>query len=456
MEMLNCRSWSYHCRVIFSCISKAIFAAVGYAVLLFVFTLSLCLTPGAAQAQMAQLSEENLKGITGQAGVSINMDGGAQVYYNIIGFSDTEATPNWIELHNVKVDNGAGGNFLFSTRYDGEPVALVTNFLAYYTSGPKSAYTWAVNGFDILNDPKVQDGTIAGLEDGLKRILYPIFYDIATESGRTFVSIWDTSHLNPRYYTVGSFVLNAYSTNVTNSVYLSNTVGYYLAANSLTNPQLVSILGLNTLFNYSDPTTWTSSDVTLLAATGDPSLATLVSAYLATPTALHLQNQALGSIKLDALRQGPSLYRVWAHASQGVSFDYQTAISAVAFDAVSGNPIGGLHYHYNTTTDGVLSFANIHIAGLATGTETTPSTWAFSDTFKIGTIDGSFSATPATIDVATDTSNNTSLHLSLPMSGTVRVEEVKFGVDILGAVNNFGPIAIDGIQIHRLDLKISP
>ena len=69
--------------------------------------------------------------------------------------------------------------------------------------------------------------------------------------------------------------------------------------------------------------------------------------------------------------------------------------------------------------------------------------------FKIGSIGDTYN-TPATIDVATDSSNNTSLSLSLPMSGTVRVADVNFGGQ------DFGPIAIDNIQFHRLNVKISP
>lgn len=63
---------------------------------------------------------------------------------------------------------------------------------------------------------------------------------------------------------------------------------------------------------------------------------------------------------------------------------------------------------------------------------------------------GDASNAPATIDVATDSGNNTYLSLSLPMAGTVRVADVNFGGQ------DFGPIAIDNIQVHRLNVKISP
>ena len=36
------------------------------------------------------------------------------------------------------------------------------------------------------------------------------------------------------------------------------------------------------------------------------------------------------------------------------------------------------------------------------------------------------------------------------MSGTIRVADVNFGGQ------DFGPIADDGIQVHRLNVKISP
>jgi hypothetical protein len=430
------------------------FAVLRRGVILCVFILSLCLTPGAAQAQMSQLSEENLKGITGQSGVSINIDGGAQVYYDLIKFSDTEVVPNWIELHNVKVDDGAGGNFYFSTRYDDEPVVLVTNFLTYYGSGPhydatKAAYTWANNELAILTDTKVQDGTIAGLEDGLKRVLYPITYDVATDdSGRTFVSILDTSHLNPRSYSVGSLVINAYDIK-DYSAPLATAVTTYLASNP--DP------GLSAAYwaNPANPSLWDPNDFLILDALNDINIDPLIVKYQASVNHTNT-SQPLGSIKLDALRQGPSFYRFWAH-SQGISFDYQTVISA---DALS--------YTYNTsvtspsTTGTALSFSRINIAGSATGDPRYPNggpessppytyqPWSFSGTFNIGTIDGTFSTTPATIDVATDSSNNTSLYMSLPMVGTVRVADVNFGGQ------GFGPVAIDNIQVHRLNLKISP
>lgn len=317
-----------HCRVISSFFSKAMFAVLGRGAILCIFILSLFLTPGTVRAQISQLSDEVLSGISGQAGLSIMLSGSELIHFNLISFSDTQINPNWIQLYDFNIDNGAGGAFSFATLWD-----------------------------PLANPVVLQPNTI----------------DVATDnSGRTFITMVDTSQMNPRWYSVGNLVLN-----------------YYSDADS---------------------------------------------AYIAL---------SLGSLNLDALSQGPSVYQLWAHAPSGISFNYTTAISASA-----------LTYTYNTTP-AALSLSGIHIVGSATGGSddpANPATWVFGGTsnfFKIGTI-GDASNTPATMDVATDNSNNTYISLSLPMAGTVRVADVNFGGQ------DFGPIAIDNIQVHRLNVKISP
>lgn len=334
MKMPACRLFCHLCRIVSSNFAGGIFAALGYGVIVFAFAFSLFFTPGTARAQMSQLSDGELRGITGQSGLSISLNGAAKIYLGSYKFSDTETSPNWIELYNVTVDDGAGGGFSFST--------------------PGSDFT----------------GTTA---------LDPNTTDVGTNSsGQTIVSIRDTSHMNPRWYKVGDFGLNCYSP-------------------------------VDSLYHY----------------------------------------QSLGSLSLDALQMGPSVSHYGSQTvNNGIIFDYQTAISASA-----------LTYTYNTgytdNTSGTpviippasLNLSGLHIAGLATGDPTDPTAWAYSGTFNIGDI----STMPAAMDVGTDTSNNkTSLYLSLPMSGSVRVAEVNFGGQ------NFGPIAIDGIQVHRLNLKFTP
>lgn len=457
--MTKARPLSFRFRAIASFVKRGVGAVWGGSAALFGLLFSLCLMPGASPAQMAPLADYDLQTISGQAGISINMQVGAKVHMDLHKFSDSQTIPNWIELHNVNVDNGAGGNFLIATRRYDEPATLVANFIAYYTvtapDAAKAAYTWASNRDDILSDVNVRNGNIAGLADAFNRILDPTFIDVATDSdgsslpaGTTFVSVRNTSHLNPRWYSVGSLVLNAFSTNITNTAYLSNTVGHYMTAKGLTNAQLVANLGLSADFDYSDPSTWAAGDVTKLTGTTDSGLLTLDAAYTAyllkpgDAGDFHLQNQPLGSLDVDALRAGPGLHRFWAPATgQGIRFDSRTAVFADAFT-----------YTYNTTP-AALSLAGIHIAGAATGAAddpATPSTWEFGGTsnfFKIGSI-GDVYNTPASMDVATDAGGITTVNLSLPMSGTVRMENVQFGAQ------SFGPVAIDNIQFHRLNVKI--
>ena len=145
----------------------------------------------------------------------------------------------------------------------------------------------------------------------------------------------------------------------------------------------------------------------------------------------------LGNLNMDGLSQGPSLSHIGVHADGtggGFDFDYTTRISADA-----------LKYTYNTALEN-LTLSGIHLAGAATGDQTDYTTWGFTGDFKIGDI---AAGTPAKVDVVTD-AGSTSLYLNLPMQGTLRVENVAFGG------NNFGPIAIDGIDVHRLTVKMTP
>ena len=188
-------------------------------------------------------------------------------------------------------------------------------------------------------------------------------------------------------------------------------------------------------------------------------------------------DQSLGTLNLDALSVGPSLERYGAHAdgTAGIDYDYSTRVYAQAFRYTynstliadeKGKRPGDSDY---VTTREALTLSGIHLAGSAVGTPaipddpTTPSTWVFSGNFKIGNID---TGHPATIDVGTD-AGITSLYLNLPMQGTLRVEKVIFGTNTVssdpnynsnfaeGAPLNFGPIAIDGINVHHLNVKIS-
>jgi len=109
-------------------------------------------------------------------------------------------------------------------------------------------------------------------------------------------------------------------------------------------------------------------------------------------------------------------------------------------------------YVYNTAPTS-LAFQNIYLSGSASGTESDPSTWAFSGQFKIGDFGTPLGTgyNPADMNIITrDDNGKTVIVLNLPMSGSFRVKDVNFGG------TDFGPIAIDGINVHSLNVEISP
>lgn len=144
---------------------------------------------------------------------------------------------------------------------------------------------------------------------------------------------------------------------------------------------------------------------------------------------------ALGSIDIDHVVQAPSTLMVGAHAdgSTGIDLSYATAIDIDAFQ-----------YTYNDAVS--FSLSGIHLYGSATGNAEDPATWEFSGQFQIGNLE----TDPATIDIATDASDQTTMEIGLPMQGTLRIENIQFG-DI-----SLGPCTIDGLTVHRMSLSIIP
>jgi hypothetical protein len=143
--------------------------------------------------------------------------------------------------------------------------------------------------------------------------------------------------------------------------------------------------------------------------------------------------QPLGSLYMDSVTQNNVALNVRAHG--GVDFDYTNRLD-----------IAALRYAYNTAPQS-LTALGVHLAVSADGAPADPAAWAFTGAFKIGDI----SANPATMDVGADAgTGKTSMLLNLPMQGCLRVEKVTFGG------NDFGPCAIDGINVHRLQVQLTP
>lgn len=162
--------------------------------------------------------------------------------------------------------------------------------------------------------------------------------------------------------------------------------------------------------------------------------------------------QDIGSLSFGGVTQGPSQFLIAAHndGTRGIDYEFFTKLG-----------IDSVGYAYNNAPSS-FAMSGIHAVGTAAGAPEDPSSWSFSGEFMIGDLDGeeidvdndpgnAAAPNPATIDVGTDTTTgNTSMVLGAPMKGTIRIEDVSFG----GA--SFGPCAIDGITVHHLNLTFSP
>lgn len=150
--------------------------------------------------------------------------------------------------------------------------------------------------------------------------------------------------------------------------------------------------------------------------------------------------QELGRLDLGGINQNSFHWYLAGHNS-GVDAEFGTQSNIDAF-----------RYSYNTAGD-AFEVGGLHLAETATGDPTQPSTWSFAGQFRIGDM---LAGNPATVDIVTSAVPATpgqarvSLRLNLPASGTVRIENLGLGNA------NFGPCALDGLRVHRLQLDIFP
>lgn len=106
---------------------------------------------------------------------------------------------------------------------------------------------------------------------------------------------------------------------------------------------------------------------------------------------------------------------------------------------------------------GAMTLSGIRLARTFTANmaddPTDPASWQSSGTFRIGdmNVDGTSTYEPATFDVGVDPDTNLAqVVMSLPMQGSLRVERLQAGGQ------DFGPMAIDGIQVHRMKVRFIP
>ena len=147
--------------------------------------------------------------------------------------------------------------------------------------------------------------------------------------------------------------------------------------------------------------------------------------------------QALGSLDLDELIIEQNYFEITNHLDDSMGIEWQ---SLTKID------IGEIKYTSNSAGDGFTA-SGIHLSQTSAGSPDDPSIWSFDGGFQIGNFDNN---QPAACGLGTNASGQTVMVLALPMDGSLRIENINFNQ------NSFGPIAIDGIHVHRLLVGIVP
>lgn len=126
--------------------------------------------------------------------------------------------------------------------------------------------------------------------------------------------------------------------------------------------------------------------------------------------------------------------------------------SGIDFEAGFQMQTDSFKYDYgDPLDDNCLEFKNISIAGTFNNQSNTddpanPSTWNPVDRFMVGNFKTN---TPAKFDIGIRQSDNMPIiQISAPMSGSIRIENINIGQ------RDFGPTAIDGIQVHRMTIEL--
>lgn len=157
--------------------------------------------------------------------------------------------------------------------------------------------------------------------------------------------------------------------------------------------------------------------------------------------------QSIGQLAIDDFTTPERYFTTGAHGS-GMDFQYDLQMH-----------MGRFGYNFNTSgTADTFSLDGIHLVGafddmsdfdITDSTTwdipTDPAEWTHSGVFSIGNIN---SGNPATLDIGTNASDQAVMQLELPMGGSLRVESLNFGD------KDFGPMAIDGLEVHRLTVMI--
>lgn len=145
----------------------------------------------------------------------------------------------------------------------------------------------------------------------------------------------------------------------------------------------------------------------------------------------------LGSLDLENLWHRNVGIALAGHGDGTTGADAGIAIEA---------SLGEARLTYNTAGE-ALRFTGVHLAESAAGAPESPASWTFAGPLRIGTL----LTNPATLDVSGGTADGSVkpfLFLNLPVSGTVRVENVALGAQ------SFGPVVLDGLTMHTFRLLL--
>lgn len=122
----------------------------------------------------------------------------------------------------------------------------------------------------------------------------------------------------------------------------------------------------------------------------------------------------------------------------------------IDFQLGAGLQIDQVRLTTNTAGD-ALDVTGIQFAESFTGAPEDPASWAGQGNFMVGDL---FSGAPATFDVGgvtlADGNQAAVVALTLPMAGSLRMEDIGLNG------SDFGPVAIDGIQVHSLEIAFVP
>lgn len=143
----------------------------------------------------------------------------------------------------------------------------------------------------------------------------------------------------------------------------------------------------------------------------------------------------LGMLDVGVIHRPSFYWMLGPHEGTGIDWEYGTRLS-----------IDTLRLTYNELNNS-LAANGIHFGLHDDGDPADPGTWQMTGLFQIGAM---AEGQPATFDVGQGEDGMVAVTMNLPMRGSLRVESLQWGG------TDFGPMAIDDIQVHRLTVRFVP